>query len=234
MSSDPYAALGAYLTASEADALAAQFDSGQHAIRALAVVNPARRERVKQLLAAAGIGHTDPLLASQVLRAIAGARSVHREFAPVWTMPGNEARTGHLTSEFDRIVLAARQSVTCATYNFQDTSRMWTVLHDASQQAEVVVTLYVDATTADAAAVKHQIPKATVYRSALLPSGKRVVSHAKFVVVDHEIVLLTSANFSYSAENTNIELGLLIHDSGLAKTIEETMTGKCGSLYELA
>lgn len=31
--------------------------------------------------------------------------------------------------------------------------------------------------------------------------------HTKFIVVDHEVVLLTSANFSYSAENRNIEFG---------------------------
>jgi phosphatidylserine/phosphatidylglycerophosphate/cardiolipin synthase-like enzyme len=61
-----------------------------------------------------------------------------------------------------------------------------------------------------------------------------VVSHTKFIVVDHELVLLTSANFSYSAENRNIEFGLLIHDSGLAASIESTMVNKHGTLYELA
>ena len=39
-----------------------------------------------------------------MLRAIAGAKAVHRELIPVWTMPGNEATIGHLTSEFHRIV----------------------------------------------------------------------------------------------------------------------------------
>jgi phosphatidylserine/phosphatidylglycerophosphate/cardiolipin synthase-like enzyme len=46
-------------------------------------------------------------------------------------------------------------------------------------------------------------------------------------------VLLTSANFSHSAENRNIEFGLLIHDSGLAASIESTMVNKHGTLYEL-
>jgi phosphatidylserine/phosphatidylglycerophosphate/cardiolipin synthase-like enzyme len=76
--------------------------------------------------------------------------------------------------------------------------------------------------------------RATVYRSAQLPDGRVVVSHTKFIVVDHELVLLTSANFSYSAENRNIEFGLLIHDSGLAASIESTMVNKHGTLYELA
>ncbi|MGF0257830.1 phospholipase D-like domain-containing protein [Rhodococcus sp. APC 3903] len=56
---------------------------------------------------------------------------------------------------------------------------------------------------------------------------------AKFIVVDHEIVLLTSANFSYNAENRNIEFGILIKDNALATSIESTMSSKHGSLYVL-
>jgi phosphatidylserine/phosphatidylglycerophosphate/cardiolipin synthase-like enzyme len=44
---------------------------------------------------------------------------------------------------------------------------------------------------------------------------------------------LTSANFSYSAENLNIEFGLRIHDPSLAASVESTMTSKHGTLYEL-
>ena len=40
-----------------------------------------------------------------------------------------------------------------------------------------------------------------MYRSTNLPTGQPIVSHTKFIVVDHEVVLLTSANFSYNAEN---------------------------------
>jgi phosphatidylserine/phosphatidylglycerophosphate/cardiolipin synthase-like enzyme len=138
-----------------------------------------------------------------------------------------------LTSEFHRIVGSARQSVTAATYNFQDTSQMWTALKSASEQPGVVVTVYIDAGVAAAAPVKAQLPRATVYRSAVLPNGKHVVSHAKFIVVDHELLLITSANFSYSAENRNIEFGLLVRDTALATSVEATMTSKHGSLYEL-
>lgn len=71
---------------------------------------------------------------------------------------------------------------------------MWTVLKQAAEQPGVVVTVYVDGDKADAAKVKAQLPRATIYRSAELPSGKRIVSHAKFIVIDHEVLLLTSAN----------------------------------------
>ncbi len=149
-------------------------------------------------------------------------------------MPGgNEATVGHLTGEFHRLVQAARQSVVCATYNFEESSQMWTVLKQASEQPGVVVTAYIDGDKADADKVKAQLPKVTVYQSAELPNGKRIVSHAKFIVIDHEVLLLTSANFSFSAENRNVEFGLLVRDSALAVSVESTMTSKHGSLYEL-
>lgn len=233
MASDPLAELGSFLTATEAERLALQFEAGAPASIAAREIAIARREQVKGLLVGAEIGPSDPSRAASVLRAISGAKTVLRELTPVWTMPGNEANTGHLTSEFHRIVGAARQSVTAATYNFQDTSHMWTALKSASEQPGVVVTVYVDAGVADAATVKAQLPRATVYRSAVLPNGKQVVSHAKFIVVDHELLLITSANFSYSAENRNVEFGILVRDTALATSVEATMTSKHGSLYEL-
>lgn len=234
MASDPLADLGSFLIATEAERLALQIETGQHTIAALSDIAVARREAVKRLLSTAGLGHTDPARTVSVLRAITGAKSVLRELTPVWTMPGNEANTGRLTGEFHRIVRAARQSVTAATYNFHDSSQMWNALKEASEQPGMVVIVYVDADKADADNVKAQLPRATVYRSAELPTGKRVVSHAKFIVVDHELLLITSANFSYSAENRNVEFGLLVRDSALAESVEATMTSKHGSLYELA
>jgi phosphatidylserine/phosphatidylglycerophosphate/cardiolipin synthase-like enzyme len=230
---NPFAALGEYLTTSEAEGLAVLFEAGEHSAHALQSVGAARRERAAELLTVAGLSHTEPALAAAVLRAIAGAKSVYRELVPVWTMPGNEATAGHLTGEFHRIVSGARVAVTCATYNFSANSNMWAALKYVSEQPGVAVRVYVDAEKGDPCAVKAQLPRATVYRSAQLPDSTPVVSHTKFVIVDHTIVLLTSANFSYYAENRNIEFGLLIHDNGLATSIETTMASKHGTLYEL-
>ncbi len=234
MPSDPVEALAGFLTAAEATGIAAVLAGGQHTAHALREVNASRRERVKQLLLDAGLGHADLDRSLAVLRAVAAAKAVRREVTPVWTMPGNEATVGHLTGEFHRLVSAARQSVTCATYNFEPTSQMWTVLREASEQPGVVVTVYVDGNKADAVKVKAQLPQATVYRSSTLPDGRQIVSHAKFVIIDHALLLLTSANFSFSAENRNIELGLHIHDPALAESIETTMASKHGTLYELS
>lgn len=233
MPSDPFASLGAFLTASEAEALAVQFALGQHTVKALTVVNAARRAEAKQLLGDAELSHEDGGRAAGVLHAIAGAKSLTRDLTPVWTMPGNEAKIGHLTGEFHRLVQTARQSVVCATYNFEQTSQMWNVLKEASEQPGVIVTVYVDGVKADAAKISARLPRATVYQSTVLPNGKRVVSHAKFIVIDHEVLLITSANFSFSAENRNVEFGLLVRDSVLAESVESTMTSKHGSLYKL-
>jgi phosphatidylserine/phosphatidylglycerophosphate/cardiolipin synthase-like enzyme len=233
MSNDPLKQLGEYLTATEAQSLAALLGFGEHTKHALASVGPARRDRVAELLKAAGLGHVSPELSVAVLRGIAGAKSAHRDLVPVWTMPGNEATIGHLTNQFHDVVLAARIAVTCATYNFSPTSAMWNALQKASEEPDLAVCVYVDSGVGDAAGIKARLPRATVYRSAILPDGNPIVSHAKFIVVDHEIVLLTSANFSYSAENRNVEFGLLIRDSGLALSIESTVASKRGSLYEL-
>lgn len=233
MPSDRFEALGEFLTATEAIGIATLLAAGQHTSHALREVNTARREQATELLAAAGLGHANIDNALAVLHAIAGAKAVRHDLTPVWTMPGNEASIGHLTGEFHRLVQAARQSVTCATYNFEPTSQMWSVMAEASEQPGVVVTVYIDGDKADANKVKAQLPRATVYRSSVLPNGKQVVSHAKFVVIDHALILLTSANFSFSAENRNIELGLRIHDAALAASVEGTMRSKHGSLYEL-
>jgi phosphatidylserine/phosphatidylglycerophosphate/cardiolipin synthase-like enzyme len=201
MPDDPLAALGAFLTTNEAEALAVLLEAGDHTAQALRSIGAARRKQAAHLLASAGLGHADPASSAAVLRAICGAKSVHRELVPVWTMPGNEATVGHLTGEFHRVVTAARVSVTCATSNFSTKSNMWQALKEVSEQPGVTVCVYVDAGKGDAVGVKTRLPRAVVYRSAMLPDGQPVVSHTKFIVVDHEIVPLTSANFSYNAEN---------------------------------
>lgn len=232
MPPEPFVALGEFLTAGEAEVLAVQIASGRRVGRALEAIHPSRREHVGSLLAAAALSDADADRAAAVLYAIWGAKSVHRDLTPVWTMPGNEATIGHLTSEFHRLVRAARRSVVCATYNFEPTSQMWTGLREAGESG-AVVTVYVDGDKADAAKVRAQLPKATIYRSAELASGQRVVSHAKFVIIDQEILLLTSANFSFSAEKRNIEFGLLVRDAELAGSVEATMRSKHGRLYVL-
>jgi phosphatidylserine/phosphatidylglycerophosphate/cardiolipin synthase-like enzyme len=231
MSSNPVEELGQYLSANEARKMAVLLVGGAHINKALNEVAEEKREVAKGLMASAALDHRNYQEAARVLLGIAGAKSAAQPATPVWTMPGNEAEIGHLTNQFHRVVSEARVSVTCATYNFETTSKMWDVLREASERPGVLVSVYVDGETADTTKVAQQLPKATVFRSGDTAAGKHIRSHAKFVVVDHELLLLTSANFSYSAENLNVEFGLLLHDPRLAASVEEVMRSKQDSIY---
>lgn len=149
---------------------------------------------------------------------------MERSITSVWTTPGAAATSGRLTSEVQRLIDEARMSVVCSSYNFTPTSRMWEALRAASERDGVTVTLYLDVAVSDTAAVANHLRRATVFRPTTLPGTTQpVTNHAKFVIIDHALVLLTSANFSHSAEHTNIELGLLVQDSTLAESIESQL-----------
>lgn len=62
--------------------------------------------------------------------------------------------------------------------------------------------------------------------------GGQVRNHAKFVAVDHRFLLVTSANFSWSAEHGNIEFGVLIDNPNLTGTVERELPSVEDVLYE--
>jgi phosphatidylserine/phosphatidylglycerophosphate/cardiolipin synthase-like enzyme len=230
---EPYAALGAYLTAYEASRLALLLDSGDTITRALKEIHSSRRNDVRRLLTDADLGPHRADTTVAVLRAVAGARSVRAGLTPVWTMPGSEATIGRLTSEARRLIDDARMSIVCSSFNFTPNSQMWPTLRAASLRPEISVTVYLDAARGSPRTVAEQLPHAAVYQTRTLPGEQRpLVSHAKFIIIDRTITLLTSANFSYNAENSNIELGLQIEDTALAGSIETLMRNKHGTLYE--
>jgi phosphatidylserine/phosphatidylglycerophosphate/cardiolipin synthase-like enzyme len=233
MSGDPYLALGEFLTSTEALRISKALESEGLLSQALKEVNAERRGAARALLASAELGQGNVAEAVKVLRSIAGARSVRTVIDPVWTMPGNAGGNGRLTSEVQRLIRHARSSVVCSTYNFQDTSYMWEALREVAQTPAVSVTVYVDAEAGSAVEVAAQLPGAAVFRTRSLPGyGKAVKNHAKYIVIDSRMVLLTSANFSFSAENLNIELGLLVEDTALAESIEKQILDCRELLYE--
>lgn len=62
--------------------------------------------------------------------------------------------------------------------------------------------------------------------------GHPVRNHVKFLVIDHRFVLVTSPNFSASAELRNVELGVKIDDAGLAKSIEREVRRAEEQVYQ--
>ena len=52
-------------------------------------------------------------------------------------------------------------------------------------------------------------------------SWHRTRNHSKFIFIDHRFVLVTSANFSWTAENGHLGLGVLIDNANLAEAVEQ-------------
>jgi phosphatidylserine/phosphatidylglycerophosphate/cardiolipin synthase-like enzyme len=221
-------ALGAYLTATEARQIASRLDDEEPLSSAIGAVDPARRSEAARLIAQAGLGGGE-LVA--VLRAIQGAKSIATSAQAVWTMPGHLVSASPLTTSTAELVRSARSSVVCSTYNFETTSGLWDALRDAAGRPGVHVRVYVDADAANGSSVASWIAPGVVLRTRSI-DGKPVRNHAKFVSVDHRFVIVTSANYSWSAENRNVELGVRLDDPALADAIESQMREAEASLYE--
>lgn len=222
--------LGSLLTGSEARELADRLVDGASLTQALATVASARRAQVRTALRATGLGAFDPATVA-VLRAVEGAHSAGSEIAPVWTAPGNLVQHGRLTTSLREYVTRARESVVCATFNIQRTSGLWEALREVSERVEVSVRIYVDADAADknpaawrptTTQMAQELKGARVFRSGMF-DGKQVRSHTKFVAVDHQYLIVTSANFSRPAEELNVELGLVVRDPLLTQQVEQQM-----------
>jgi phosphatidylserine/phosphatidylglycerophosphate/cardiolipin synthase-like enzyme len=217
-------ALGAELTAVEAAALAERFAARFSLGKALQGVSGTRRERVRTLLVDAGL--TGDATTVAVLRAIEGANRRTTSVEPVWTLPGNRADYGRLTSSVADLVLSARTSVTCTTYNFEESSSLWEGLREVSTRPGVAVTVYVDAKACakrTPQAIAAQLRGARVLASTTL-DGRHVRSHAKIVCVDHRFLVVSSANLSVSGELYNVELGLRVDDPALSQLVEAQLS----------
>lgn len=231
--------LAAYVTAAEATQVADRLLAGQPMSMALKVVAASRLGRVKALLVTGGlVSDTARLLG--VLRAIEGAHSGTTSITPVWTTPGHLAGSGQLTSSIHHYVTAARESVVCSTFNFQRSSALWTALAAAAARPEVAVRIYMDRSAADenpagwkptTSQVAEAMKSAAVFRTTTW-SSQPVTNHAKFIAIDHQFLVVMSANFSKSAEHRNVELGLVIKDPLVTQAVERQMSELESSVYE--
>lgn len=231
--------LAAYLTKAEATQVADRLAEGQPMSLAHNGIQGPRRRRVADLLAAAGLlADRDRCIA--VMRAIEGAHSSTTSVSTVWTAPGALAGQSQLTSSIHHDVDRARESVICSTFNFQRSSALWQALAGAAARPEVAVRVYVDTAAADetparwkptTGEIARALTGAHVFRTATW-EGRPVRSHAKFVAIDHQFLIVTSANFSRSAEHTNVELGLVITDRFVTQAVERQMSQLEEQLYE--
>ena len=195
---------------------------------ALRNIGEGRRLEARRLMIAVTDSGTELV---PVLRAVQGSRSVVTAVTPVWTMPGFLAQSGQLSRSVADLIDGARTSITCSTYNFQTSSALWAGLRAAADRPELSLRIYVDGPAADgntrkSAVTTRQIADhlrpAVVLRTRRTATGP-VLNHTKFIVVDHRFLLVTSANFSWQAENRNVEFGVLLDDSALAESVERQM-----------
>lgn len=258
---EPLRALGAFLTGTEAEGIATRLAAGATLSQALVVVPAARRMRARDLLEAAGLGPRTREHSVAVLVAVAGAASRMRDAEPVWTAPAGLLGLGALTGDVFGMVGSAMTSVVCATYNLQPTSALWKALVAlVRERPGVAVRLYLDSQAADGpfhrpegqrgrrweqdryrhgrsrldtGEIARRLRGAVVMRTrAPEDDGRAVTSHAKFLSVDHRFLLVGSANFSYSAEERNVELGLRLDDPALAASVEKQMRDLEANVYE--
>lgn len=234
--------LGQFLTGTEAREIADHLADGDTLTAALRVIAPGRRTEARALLEALNARALPWDTVITLLRAIAGARSAPTVIDPLWTMPGHLARHGRLTSSVPYLVRSARYAVTCSTFNFQRSSALWTALREAAQRPEMTVRVYLDTAAADfaprsgsptTAEVAAHLHPASVLRTRRF-DGRQVRNHAKFIAVDHRFLLVISANFSWSAENANIELGVLIDNQNLTESVERGLREAERQLFEPA
>jgi hypothetical protein len=240
VSEDAFRRLGEFLTGTEADQLAELYGEGLTLTQALQTVSASRRQDVRSQLEAAGVVPGSPV-AVPVLRAVQGANARRTSIDPVWTLPGYLADYGTLTTSLKELVLSARHAVTCSTFNFQKSSALWEALREVSLRGTVDVRVYMDANAARGGPVWANTPTceevgaqlagAKVFRTTE-PDGKPVRNHAKLVAVDHQFLIVTSANFSKSAEERNIELGLRVQSRSLAELVERQLLDAEAVLYE--
>jgi hypothetical protein len=244
----PALRLGALLTGTEAGEIADHLCDGDTLTAALRVVAPGRRPEVRSLLSEVlgadhGLDHggagRNAVVA--VLRAIEGARSAPTTIDPLWTMPGHLAQHGRLTHSVTYLVDNARHSVVCSTFNFQRSSGLWKALRQASQRPEISMKVYVDTRAADSEGRPAWSPTTDEVAAHLKPAmvlrtksfdGRQVRNHSKFISIDHRFLLVTSANFSWSAENANLEFGLLLDNPNLAESVERELRNVEGLLFE--
>ncbi len=232
-------ALAAYLTGAEGKGIADRLEAGESMTSALGAVAKARQPAMKKILQGGNLLARRDYLAI-LCRSIEGARSTVTRVDPLWTMPGHLAQTGPLTSSVPQLVANARVAVTCSTFNFQESSALWTSLRTAAQDLRSAVKVYVDTQAAEPkgswvspspAEIAAHLRPGQVFQTKVV-NGRAVRNHAKYLIVDHRFVLVTSANFSRSAEFDNIEFGVRIDARNLAEAVERELSMVEPTMFE--
>ena len=196
----------------------------------------------------AALGGVDRVGALAAIRAVLAERE-HRvppKLDLVWTGPEARLSTSRDTAIVVRQLFErARRNVVVGGFRFDHGEELFAPLHAVMRDHGVQATFFVDiATRAASAAGAHSHatdfidrffwkhwrfgdPKPEVYydpRTAA-PGPPWVSLHAKCGVVDDEVALITSANFTDRGQTRNTELGVRIEDPAFAGQVAAQWRG---------
>jgi phosphatidylserine/phosphatidylglycerophosphate/cardiolipin synthase-like enzyme len=158
----------------------------------------------------------------------------------VWTgpdVPGLHARDTRRA--YEELIGCAQRSILASTYAFFDGPKAFELLArrmDSTSGLRVTLLLNIQRKRSDTTAAEQLVrrfadrfwktdwpgsARPSVYYDprALESEGPGGVLHAKAVVADDEVVLVTSANLTEAAFDRNIEVGLLVRDHALAASL---------------
>jgi phosphatidylserine/phosphatidylglycerophosphate/cardiolipin synthase-like enzyme len=158
----------------------------------------------------------------------------------VWSGPDvPELHARDTRRVYEELLSSAERSLLASTYAFFDGPKAFQVLaRRMDERANLRVTLLLniqrkrgDTTAADQVVRRFAdrfwsedwpgLSRPSVFYDprALEPDGPTSVLHAKAVVVDNEVVFVTSANLTEAALDRNIEIGLLVRDRAIAASV---------------
>jgi phosphatidylserine/phosphatidylglycerophosphate/cardiolipin synthase-like enzyme len=158
-------------------------------------------------------------------------------------VPGLHARDTRRV--YEELLSSAKHSILASTYAFFDGPKAFEVLArrmDAISNLRVTLLLNIQRKKGDTTAVEQLVrrfadrfwrtdwpgsARPSVYYDprALEPDGPGGVLHAKAIVADDEVVLVTSANLTEAAFDRNIEMGLFVRDRALAASVSSHFRG---------
>jgi phosphatidylserine/phosphatidylglycerophosphate/cardiolipin synthase-like enzyme len=214
--------LGAFVTKEEARRLRANLGLGHGLMhQAVGGILPSRRSQIQELLEAvlAELGGDVGAL-SIVLDALSGVPQAARPKL-VWTSPSLPSSEGHTTLAVSALINEAQTYVYAATYSAGLGSAYVTALREALERG-VKVTVVVDRKQQGqiAAALAAKLDGARIWTLREPLDGEWAVQHAKLVMIDGLAALITSANFSAAAAESNLECGVLLRDAVVAKSMK--------------
>ena len=214
-------------------------------LRSVLGIREGGEDVVAALLELQRLGVPKPAIAAWIHSIEAASSRIPRPDL-VWTGPGVPGLHARDTRRvYEELLGSAQHSVWASTYVFFDGPKAFEVLArrmDARPELRATLLLNIQRKKGDTTAAEQLVrkfadqfwktdwpgsarPRIYYDPRALEPDGPGGVLHAKAIVTDDDVVLVTSANLTEAAFDRNIEVGLLVRDRALALSVSSHFRG---------